>query len=105
MFSLRVRDPSRANNIRETHQVKKEWQPKEPNPYEYIEFMPETKQFRVTIPRAAYRPVVDSLAEAMTVRDRMLQSRHFPQAQPRREYANYMSFVDPNVPEESRTTQ
>ena len=62
------------------------------NPYRHIEFLPETKQFRVTIPRAAYCPIVDSLAEAMTVRDRMLQSPHFPSSQryePRKEYACY----------------
>ena len=72
----------------EIEQVKKE-----PNIYLHIEFMPETKQFRVSIPRAAYRLVVDSLTEAMTVRDRMLASPHFPQARPRKEYATY---VDPS---------
>ncbi len=70
---------------------------KEPNIYLHIEFMPATKQFRVTIPRAAYRPIVDTLEEAMTVRDRMLASPHFPQAkryEPRREFATY---IDPNL--------
>jgi hypothetical protein len=69
---------------------------REPNSYEYISFFPDSRKFRVEIPRAAYRPVVDTLEEAMTVRDRMLQSPHFPQAQryePRKEYACYQ---DPN---------
>jgi len=92
---LRVRDKSRP--FTETSETAlKEWQPKEPNPYEHIEFMPETKQFRVTIPRAAYRPVLDTLQEAMEARDRMLQSPHFPRSH--REYATY---VDPNL--ETRT--
>jgi hypothetical protein len=70
---------------------------KEPNIYLHIEFMPETKQFRVTIPRAGYRPVVDTLEEAMTVRDRMLASPYFPKAEryePRKEFACYQ---DPNM--------
>jgi hypothetical protein len=74
---------------------------KEPNIYLHIEFMPETKQFRVTIPHAAYRPVVDTLAEAMQIRDRMVASPHFPSSQryePRKENACY---VDPNL--ETRT--
>ena len=69
---------------------------REPNIYEYISFFPDSGKFRVEIPRAAYRPVVDTLQEACDTRDRMLQSPHFPQAQryePRTEYACYQ---DPN---------
>jgi hypothetical protein len=76
---------------------------REPNIYEYIFFFPSESggKFRVEIPRAAYRPVVDTLQEACDVRDRMLASPHFPQSQryePRREYACYQ---DPNL--ETRT--
>ena len=71
----------------------KEWQP-EDNLYRHIEFMPETKQFRVTIPRAAYRPVLDTLQEACEARDRMMASPHFPQARSHKEFATY---VDPNL--------
>lgn len=70
---------------------------KEPNIYEYVEFLPDSGKFRVAIPRAAYRPIVDSLDEAMTVRDRMLASPHFPNSRrygPSKEYATY---VDPNL--------
>jgi hypothetical protein len=70
---------------------------REYNPYEYITYFTETKQFRIDIPRAAYRPVCLSLAEAMQMRDRMIQSPHFPKAErfePRTEFACY---VDPNL--------
>jgi len=69
--------------------LRTEWQPKEPNIYEYITFFPESGKFRVDIPRAAYRPVVDTLEEAMTVRDRMLASPYFPQARPLKESRPY----------------
>jgi len=78
----------------------KEWQP-ERTTLTGTSSMPETKQFRVTIPRAANRPIVDSLAEAMTVRDQMLQSSHFSvhkRYEPQKQYATY---VDPNL--ETRT--
>ena len=78
-------------------------QSKEPNPYEYIDYFTETKQFRVSIPRANYRPLFSTLEEACEARDKMLASPHFPKAQPRKEYATYTSYVDPNIPEESRT--
>ena len=76
---------------------------REPNPYEYIFFFPSETggKFRVEIPKAAYRPVVDTLDEAITVRDRMMASPHFPSSQryePRKEYATY---IDPNL--ETRT--
>jgi hypothetical protein len=67
---------------------------KEPNPYEYIEFVPDFGKFRVSIPRANYRPILDTLEQAIEVRDRMLQSPHFPKARPLKEYATY---VDPNL--------
>jgi hypothetical protein len=72
---------------------------REPNIYEHIFFIPlETGgKFRVEIPHATYRPVLDTLSEAMEARDRMLASPHFPQAkryEPRREYATY---CDPNL--------
>ena len=70
---------------------------KEPNIYLHIEFMPETKQFRVSIPRAAYRPVVDTLEEAMTVRDRMLQSHHFPSSQRNELRKEFATYADPNL--------
>lgn len=63
---------------------------KEQNIYEYIEFFSSSGKFRVTIPRANYRPVFDTLQEAIEARDRMLKSPHFP----RKEYATY---VDPNL--------
>jgi hypothetical protein len=74
---------------------------KERNIFEYISFFLDSGKFRVEIPHAAYRPVVDTLQEACDVRDRMLASPHFPQSQryePRREYACYQ---DPNL--ETRT--
>ena len=74
---------------------------KERNIFEYISFYPDCGKFRVEIPRAAYRPIFDTLQEACEVRDRMLASPHFPQAQryePRTEYACYQ---DPNL--ETRT--
>ena len=67
---------------------------KEPNIYEYVEFFPDSGKFRVAIPRANYRPIFDTLPEAMEARDRMLKSPHFPQARPHKEFATY---VDPNL--------
>jgi hypothetical protein len=71
--------------------LRTEWQPKEPNIYEYILFFPSQAggKFRVDIPRAAYRPIVDTLEEAIAVRDRMLASPHFPQARPLKESRPY----------------
>jgi hypothetical protein len=71
---------------------------KERNIFEYISFFLDSGKFRVEIPHAAYRPVVDTLQEACDVRDRMLASPHFPQARPHKEFATY---VDPNL--ETRT--
>jgi len=67
---------------------------KERNIFEYISFYPDCGKFRVEIPRAAYRPVLDTLQEACEVRDRMLASPHFPQARSHKEFATY---VDPNL--------
>jgi hypothetical protein len=71
----------------------KEWQP-EDNAFRYISFFPDSGKFRVEIPRAAYRPVLNSLAEAIQARDRMMASPHFPQARSHKEFATY---VDPNL--------
>jgi hypothetical protein len=70
---------------------------KEPNIYEFISFFPDSGKFRVEIPGARYRPIFDTLSEAMAARERMLASPHFPQTQryePRREFAMY---CDPNL--------
>jgi hypothetical protein len=67
---------------------------KEPNIYEFIGFFPDSGKFQVSIPRAYYRPVFDTLEQAIEARDRMLQSPHFPKARPLKEHATY---VDPNL--------
>jgi hypothetical protein len=66
------------------------------NPYRFIDYMPETKQFKITITPRGVRLVVDTLEEAMVVRDQ-IEASSPPKAkryEPRREYATY---VDPNL--------